>query len=101
MAEQQNQEKQNKEQSNVVYVGKKPTMNYVLAVVTLFNNGQSEVVIKARGKAISKAADVKEIVRNKFMADVKEKGVKIYSEDMTNEDGSKSKISAIEIVLSK
>ena len=40
---------------NIVYVGKKPTMNYVLAVVTQFNSGMSEVTIKARGNSISRA----------------------------------------------
>ncbi|MDP3565017.1 MAG: RNA-binding protein, partial [Methanoregula sp.] len=38
---------------NTVFVGNKPVMNYVLAVVTQFNNGAEEVAIKARGKAIS------------------------------------------------
>jgi len=36
---------------NVIYVGKKPPMSYVLAVVTQFNtSGSDEVVIKARGR---------------------------------------------------
>ncbi|TLZ46152.1 MAG: hypothetical protein E6K19_01355 [Methanobacteriota archaeon] len=45
-------------ESGVVYIGKKPTMNYVLAVVTHFNSGFREVVVKARGRSISRAADV-------------------------------------------
>ncbi|MGZ7096546.1 MAG: DNA-binding protein Alba, partial [Methanobacterium sp.] len=52
---------------NVVYIGTKPVMNYVLAVVTQMNNGSSEVMLKARGRAISRAVDVAEIVRNKFL----------------------------------
>ncbi len=40
---------------NTVFIGKKATMNYVLAVVTQFNSGHNEVVIKARGRAISRA----------------------------------------------
>ena len=84
---------------NIVYIGKKPTMNYVLAVVTQFNNGQSEVSIKARGNAISRAVDVKEIVVNRFLPDLKEKSIKTSSEELTNEDGSRSKVSAIQIVL--
>jgi DNA-binding protein len=35
---------------NTVFVGNKPVMNYVLAVVTQFNNGAEEVAIKARGQ---------------------------------------------------
>jgi len=64
-------------QENTVYIGKKPTMNYVLAVVTVFNSGADEVVVKARGKSISRAVDVAEIVRNRFVQDAKIKDIKI------------------------
>ena len=57
------------EMDNVVFVGKKPAMSYVLACVTQFNDGQSEIRLKARGRAISHAVDVAEIVRNKFVTD--------------------------------
>lgn len=86
---------------NIVYIGKKPTMNYVLAVVTQFNSGQQEVIIKARGNAISRAVDVKEIVINRFITNLKEKSMTTSSEELTNEDGTKSKVSAIQIVLGK
>ncbi len=88
-------------ETNIVYIGKKPTMNYVLAVVTQFNNGMDEVSIKARGNAISKAVDVKEIVINKFLTNVKQKDISTASEELTNEDGTKSKVSSIQIVLTK
>ena len=51
---------------NTVFVGNKPVMNYVLAVVTQFNNGAETVAIKARGKAISRAVDTAEISLNRF-----------------------------------
>ena len=86
---------------NVVYIGKKTPMNYVLAVVTQFNNGMQEVAIKARGNAISRAVDVKEIVMNRFMPNLKEKSMTTSSEELMNEDGTKSKVSAIQIVLYK
>lgn len=86
---------------NIVYVGKKSVMSYVLAVITQFNNGATEVEIKARGKVISRAVDVAEIVRNRFMPDAKLKEIKIKTEELTSEDGSKSKVSAIEIALIK
>jgi len=86
---------------NVVFVGKKGAMGYVLAVVTQFNNGAKEVAIKARGKLISRAVDVAEIVKNRFMPDVKISDIAISTEELTSEDGSKSKVSAMEIVLSK
>lgn len=86
---------------NVVYIGKKPTMNYVLAVVTQFNSGMQEVTIKARGNSISRAVDVKEIVTNRFLPGLKEKSIKTSSEDLLNEDGTRSKVSAIQITLAK
>ncbi len=86
---------------NVIYIGKKPTMNYVLAVVTQFNSGVQEVAIKARGNSISKAVDVKEIVVNRFLPTLKEKSIRTSSEDLANEDGTHSKVSAIHIVLVK
>ena len=52
---------------NTVFVGNKPVMNYVLAVVTQFNNGAEPVAIKARGKAISRAVDTAEIALNRFL----------------------------------
>jgi DNA-binding protein len=89
------------ERDNVIYVGKKPTMNYVLAVVTQFNGGANEVTIKARGRAISKAVDIKEIAVNRFLPSIKTKSINTSSEELTNEDGTKSKVSAIHIVLAK
>jgi len=86
---------------NVVFVGKKGAMGYVLAVVTQFNNGAKEVTIKARGKLISRAVDVAEIVRHRFMPDAKVDKINISTEELTSEDGSKSKVSAIEILLRK
>lgn len=90
-----------KKDENVIYVGKKGVMSYVLAVVTQFNSGAQEVTIKARGKVISRAVDVAEIVRNKFLTDVKVKNISISTEEMTSESGAQSKVSAIEITLSK
>ncbi len=92
-------EEQARKGENIVYVGKKPTMNYVLAVVTQFNGGMNEVTIKARGNAISKAVDVFEIVRNRFLTNIRNKGIVTSSEELTNEDGSKSKVSAIQITM--
>ncbi|MGC8648889.1 MAG: DNA-binding protein Alba [Candidatus Micrarchaeia archaeon] len=90
-----------KEGENTVFIGRKPTMNYVLAVVTQFNSGASEVIIKARGNSISKAVDVKEIVTNRFLQNLNLKSITTSSEELTNEDGTKSKVSAIQIVLAK
>jgi DNA-binding protein len=88
-------------EENTVYIGKKPTMNYVLAVVTQFNSGSKEVVIKARGKSISKAVDVAEIVRNRFVEDAKLEDIKISTEELEGEEGRVANVSSIEIFLNK
>ncbi len=90
-----------KTEENVVYIGKKGIMNYVLAVITQFNNGAKEVSIKARGKAISRAVDVAEIVRNRFMPEVSVKTINISTEELKSPDGNPVNVSAIEIVLAK
>ena len=88
-------------EENVIYVGNKPPMSYVLAVVTQFNSGSAEVVIKARGRAISRAVDAAEITRNRFVTDAKVKEIRIGTESITNEEGRTSNVSSIEIALAK
>jgi archaea-specific DNA-binding protein len=86
-------------EENTIYVGNKPPMSYVLAVVTQFNGGSDEVVIKARGRAISRAVDTAEITRNRFVTDAKIKDIIIGTESVTNEEGRTSNVSSIEISL--
>ena len=93
-------EKEINPNENTIYVGNKPPMSYVLAVVTQFNGGSDEVVIKARGRAISRAVDTAEITRNKFVTDAKIKNITIGTESITNEEGRSSNVSSIEISLS-
>ncbi len=86
---------------NTIYVGNKPPMSYVLAILTQFKgSGSEEVVIKARGRAISTAVDAAEITRNRFITDAKVKDIKISTEAITNEEeGRTSNVSSIEICL--
>lgn len=90
----------NNQPENVIYVGKKPLMSYVLAVITQFGAGQKEVHVKARGRAISKAVDVAEIVRRRFINEVSIKDVKIDTEER-EVDGKKTYVSTIDITLTK
>jgi archaea-specific DNA-binding protein len=87
--------------SNVIFVGKKPAMSYVLACVTQFNDGRNEVILRARGRTISHAVDVTEIVRNKFVMNTEVKSVKIGTEEVQSEQGEKLNVSSIEIILAK
>ncbi|MGZ4904788.1 MAG: DNA-binding protein Alba [Halobacteriota archaeon] len=85
---------------NIIYVGNKPVMNYVLAVVTQFNNGADEVLIKARGRAISRAVDVAEIARKRFLTEVNVRDIAISTENLATDTGN-TNVSAIEITVGK
>ena len=86
-------------EENTVYIGNKPLMNYVLAVVTQMNSGTSEVMLKARGRSISRAVDVAEVVRNKFILEAEVEKINISTEELPNREGSNTNVSAIEIQL--
>ncbi|MBI2542820.1 MAG: DNA-binding protein Alba [Candidatus Aenigmarchaeota archaeon] len=92
---------QEKLPENVVFVGQKPSMAYVLGVVTQMSNGQKEVYIKARGRAISKAVDVAEIVRRKFAQESRVSKIEIGTEERELENGQKINVSTINIALTK
>ena len=86
---------------NTIYIGSKPVMNYVLAVVTQFNNGYDAVHIRARGRAISRAVDAAEIVRNRFVTDASVENIIIDTEVIENYEDDYSNVSTIEIVLER
>ena len=86
---------------NVIFVGRKPSMAYVLGVITQFNEGKPEVHIKARGKAISRAVDVAEIVRRRFMSNISLKSIVIGTEERELEDKTKINVSTISITVGK
>ena len=89
---------------NIIFVGLKPFMNYVTAVVIQFQNkGQDEVIVSARGKFISKAVDVVEVARRTFLKDedIQVKNIGINSEHFENKDGKRIYVSTIEIKLVK
>jgi len=92
---------QTKLPENVVFVGQKVPMAYVLGVVTQLSNGQKEVFLKARGRSISKAVDVAEIVRRKFVQDAKVSNIEIGTEERTLENGQKINVSSISIAITK
>jgi DNA-binding protein len=94
-------EQKNEVENNTIFIGKKGTMSYVLAVITQFNQGAENVIIKARGKTISKAVDVAEIVKNKFVNTLKINKIDISTEEISTENNTPMKVSAIEIDLSK
>lgn len=89
-------------QETAILIGKKPPMNYVLACLTAFHQGANEITIKARGQSISKAVDVAEIVRRKFMPAAKIVETSIGTEEIPMEEtGTIKRSSSIMIKLSK
>ncbi len=90
-------------ESNSVLIGRKPVMNYVLACITLFHGGANEINVKARGRAISRAVDVVEVTRRRFMPDVKIKKIDIGTDQLApyEEGGTPTNVSTIEITLAK
>lgn len=90
------------QQENTIFVGKKPPMSYVLACLTAFHEGADDVLIKARGMSISKAVDVAEMVRNKFMPQAAVKEIGIGTDEVPLKEGVGIKrASSIMIRLSK
>lgn len=89
------------EDDNTVYVGSKPAMSYVLAVVTQFSEGNETVHVKARGKAISRAVDVAEIVKSKFEEDASVEDISIDTDQIETDEGDELNVSSIQIDLVK
>ena len=86
---------------NVVLIGKKPVMNYVTACITFFNSGEKQVVVKARGRAISRAVDTVELLRRAFIKDLEINSIDINTEELFKIEGQKSNVSTIEINVAK
>lgn len=82
-----------------VLVGSKNVMSYVMACKTLFDKGADEVVIKARGRLISRAVDVAEITRRRFMTDLMVKHIEIGTTTVQTDKGSELNVSTIDIIL--
>lgn len=89
------------EDDNTVYVGSKPAMSYVLAVVTQFSEGHDTVHVKARGKAISRAVDVAEMVKSKFNEDATVEDISIDTDQIETDDGDELNVSSIQIDLNQ
>jgi len=88
--------------SNVVFIGRNPPMSYVLAVLTGFSSSKSEdVILKARGRAITTAVDVAEITRRRFMKELSVSKIIIGTEELPRDGGGTRAVSTIEITLNK
>ncbi len=86
---------------NVVYIGRKPVMNYCLAVLSSLQGEGGTVTLKARGRAISTAVDVAEVTKNRFMEDLNVESIEIGTEELESMEGQKRNVSTMTIVLKK
>lgn len=92
------------EKSETVFVGSKPAMSYVLAIITsLSASNAKEITLKARGRAITTAVDAAEIVRKRFLKDLKISKIDIGTEEIPPREGENRArmVSTIEITLGK
>ncbi len=90
-------------EDNTIFIGGKPFMNYITGVVMQFTTkGATEVLVKARGKFISRAVDVAEVSSKRFLVGtIDVKGINIDSEEFQNKEGKNVRVSTIEITLVK
>ena len=92
------------EKSGIVYIGSKPAMSYVLAIITsLSASNAKEITLKARGRAITTAVDAAEITRSRFLKDLKISKIGIGTEEMPAREGENRSrmVSTLEITLAK
>lgn len=97
----EHQERPRNADDHTVFIGGKPFMNYVTSVVMQFTTqGATEILVKARGKFISKAVDITEVATKRFLeGQVSVKNVTINSEEFQNREGKQVRVSTIEIAL--
>ncbi len=102
MTEENKKEKTNKD-DNVVFIGGKPFMNYITGVVMQFTTqNTNEVIIKSRGKFMSRAIDVAEVATKRFLEGQTEvKDIKINSEEFKNQEGRNVRVSTLEITIKR
>ena len=86
-----------KEDDSKVFIGRKKTMSYVMAAMVVLN--EKPVRLLARGRSISRAVDVAEILINKFINGSSYGEILIGTETVTNQDGTTSNVSSIEIEI--
>jgi DNA-binding protein len=88
-------------ENDTIFIGKKPVISYVLAVLTHVNSGHDSVVLKARGLMISKAVDVSQLIKRKFSKDLNLGRIDIGTEEIASDDGRKRNVSFISIEMKR
>lgn len=88
---------------NSFFIGEKPLMNYVTASVMHFTSKNApEIILKARGKFMSRAIDVSQVIVNRFLKDnAFIDNVKLGSEEFTSRENKRVRVSTIEICVKR
>ncbi|GFN41675.1 MAG: DNA/RNA-binding protein Alba [Marine Group I thaumarchaeote] len=94
-------EKTETKERNVIFVGTKPIMTYVTATLIQLST-QPTVTIKARGKRITQAVDVSQmIVKRMNTVGYTISDVRIASDSLISQDGKKRNVSTMEIDITQ
>ena len=89
------------EERNIIFIGTKPIMSYVSATLTQLSTRPS-ITIKARGKRITQAVDVSQmIVKRMDTVGYVISDVRISSDSLTSQDGKQRNVSNMEIDITK
>jgi len=89
-------------QLKMVIIGKsKPVLNYVTACITILNQGERSIVLRARGEAINIAVDVFQLLKSKFVGDIGISKVEIDGEMVTNSKGKSIRLPVLEITINR
>jgi DNA-binding protein len=90
------------ENTPVIIIGNsKPALNYITAIITLFNKGCPKIRVRARGKAITHAVEVVQLLRTSFVGDVEIDGWKIDKETIKTENGESLNLPVLELQLAR
>ncbi|MDA4117052.1 MAG: RNA-binding protein [Thaumarchaeota archaeon] len=88
-------------ETKTVIIGQsKPLLNYVTACITMFNSGAERVVVRSRGEAINLAVDVVQVLKKRFMSQVRISNIHIDGENVISRDGRQLNLPVLEIELS-
>ncbi len=86
-----------------IFIGKKPFMRYIMAAMAIIlNEKPTKIKIVARGRAISRAVDLAEVLRTRYLPGVIDvEDIKISTDEIENQEtGRVDRVSTIEIVMS-
>jgi len=83
----------------LVIVGRKDAMRYVTACITLFNRGEREIVLRARGRNIENCIRTIMLLKQGFYSSLKIKEINLESDELQRDDGKVRYVGVLEAVI--